>query len=313
MSSTKPRIRPIPREKRLKRLWTYDRLRFLTLTGSFLFLLSIPLLGYYLHFTFFQGYYQSLAIGHLWFVSPLEGLEALLLTRSLYGPLVVGILWPVLLALLLGRVFCSWVCPISFFFEIIEWIHRKVSMRTYIRWNRDRLPRQTLWVVLGGELFLALVLGKQLFAIFSPPALVGREMMMAVYFHTLSLEGIVLLMVLSTYFLSRRFYCRHLCPLGALLALLGAKRKLVIVNNREICGGCDICDMICPIGLRPSIGEAETVYCWNCGSCVDACRFGSLQFTWRTAGKHLHREEETIQPLVVREVRLCEEPEEHTS
>ena len=64
-------------------------------------------INFFLHNNFIQGWYQSLGIGSLWFVSPLEGLESLVITRSIYLPSIIGMAIPVTLAFLLGRVFCS--------------------------------------------------------------------------------------------------------------------------------------------------------------------------------------------------------------
>ena len=82
----------------------WARRRLFVLTGAFLLIAINPFLNYYLQIDFIQGWYQSLGIGSLWFVSPLEGLESLLITKSFYMPALVGMLIPVVLAFLLGRV-----------------------------------------------------------------------------------------------------------------------------------------------------------------------------------------------------------------
>lgn len=87
---------------------------------AFLLILVNPFLILHLRFTFIQGWYQSLGIGKLWIVSPLEGLESILVAKHLYPPLLVGMLIPVLVALLFGRVFCGWVCPIHFLSDLSD-------------------------------------------------------------------------------------------------------------------------------------------------------------------------------------------------
>lgn len=62
-----------PKPKRRFHNW-----RIIVLFGAFLVILINPFLNYYFHINFVQGWYQSLGIGKLWFVSPLEGLESIL-------------------------------------------------------------------------------------------------------------------------------------------------------------------------------------------------------------------------------------------
>lgn len=265
--------------------WSWGRRRFLVLTGAFLLLLLAPLLNFYYNFNFIQGWYQSFGIGDFWIVSPLEGLESLLVTREPFGPLLVGVVFPLLLAIVLGRVFCSWICPISFFAELLERL-KKLLLKGNSERSRWRMFRQMLWLTLGLELFLTLVLGAPLFVFLSPPGLVGRELMMLVFFRTLPIEGAIIIIVLLLNLFGKRFYCRYLCPLGAFLALLGARRKVRLKNIRQNCKGCRTCDHACPMGLSPSTGEGMTVYCWNCGTCIDNCPHGQLVFNVKKVEHH---------------------------
>jgi ferredoxin-type protein NapH len=248
-------------------------------TAALALLVAIPLLNKYATITFVQGWYQSLGIGDLWIVSPLEGLESILVTRSVHGPLLLGMLGPVLAAVLLGRVFCSWVCPINTLQEFSGWLRRNFGRQA---WKRDRwvLPRALLWYVLIAEVVTTLILGTPLWVFLSPPGLVGRELMTVIFFGTLAVEGVIILAVLGLDLITRHFYCRYLCPLGGLLGILGSKRQLRVAMDRDSCTACHRCDRTCPLGLLPSRGETHTATCWNCGRCIDACREGSLQFRW---------------------------------
>ncbi len=265
--------------------WNWSNKRFLVLTGAFGLLLLAPLLNYYYDINFIQGWYQSIGIGDFWIVSPLEGLESLLVTREPFGPLLVALFFPVLLALVLGRVFCSWICPITFLTELSERLKKLLSKKTATpeRWT---LFRQMLWFALGLELLLTLVLGAPIFVFMSPPGLIGRELMMLVFFRTLPLEGLIIILVLILNLTSKRFYCRYLCPLGAFLALLGIWRRVRVENIMQNCKGCRTCDRVCPMGLSPSVGEGMTVYCWNCGTCIDNCSYGQLKFNLKKAEQH---------------------------
>ncbi|MDY0190144.1 MAG: 4Fe-4S binding protein [Desulfuromonas sp.] len=257
--------------------WSFWRL--VIQTASFALLVITPLLNFYLEFDFIQGWYQSISIGDLWFVSPLEGLERILVTRDLYGPLVVGMVLPILVALLLGRVFCGWICPINYLSELSDRLRHSVTGKKEIR-DRWILPRWLLWWALVGELLVTMVVGAPVFVFLSPPGLVGRELMRVVFFHTIAVEALVVVAVLLMNLLTRRFYCRYFCPLGGLLSLLARRRHLQVVINPTSCKHCGRCDAACPLALEPQNGGGEYSQCLNCGACVDACPQESLTFLW---------------------------------
>lgn len=274
----------------------WNRYRLTVQALAFLLLIAAPLLQVYAGITFIQGWYQSISIGQLWFISPLEGLERLLVTKSLYGPLVVAMLIPVTLALLLGRVFCGWICPIHFLSDLSDRLRRLLTRK---RWLKDHwlLPKQLLWLVLAGELLATMVLGAPLFVFLSPPGLVGRELMLLITFHTVSVEIGIILGVLLLNLITRRFFCRYLCPLGGMLAFLGRKRRLRVAKQATACNSCGICSRSCPLGLDPQNGEAAGPYCWNCGACIAACPQQALHFEWRQGRVQLPPEALTSSPV----------------
>ena len=266
--------------KHAARKFSFSSIRLAILTGAFLLILINPLLNFYLHIDFIQGWYQSLGIGSLWFVSPLEGLESLLVTKSVYMPSLIGMVIPVLIAFMLGRVFCSWICPITFILELFDRLRLRISRKKYLR-DRLVLARQLLWYTLIAELVISMIIGAPIFVFMSPPGLVGREIMMWVFFGSLAIEGIIIIAVIVLELLTRRCYCRYFCPLGALLAFIGQKRKLRVRQDVGACTSCGKCDLVCPMGISPATGESVSPYCWNCGSCVDVCQDDALNFGWQ--------------------------------
>lgn len=94
--------------------------------------------------------------------------------------------------------------------------------RTY---DKLTIPKRTLWFALVGEILLSMTIAAPIFVFLSPPGLVGREIMMLVFFKRFPVEGVVVFAVLGLHLVTRRFFCRYLCPLGALLAFFGFKKK----------------------------------------------------------------------------------------
>jgi len=260
--------------------FTYTTIRLAVLFGAFLIILLNPFINYFLHNNFLQGWYQSIAVGSLWFVSPLEGLESLLISRDIFMPSIIGMAIPVTLAFLLGRVFCSWICPVTFFLELLDRLRKIIAGKQYLK-NKLIVAKKVLWFTLIGELLLSMIIGAPLFVFLSPPGLIGREVMILVFFRTFALEGLLLLLILLLELLTRRCFCRSFCPLGGLLACIGQKRKLQVVLSAEQCIDCGICSKACPMGLLPQQNEGRSPYCWNCGECVDRCTTDALSFQWK--------------------------------
>ena len=263
----------------------YTSIRLGVLLGAFLIILVNPFLNFYLHNNFIQGWYQSIGIGSLWFVSPLEGLESLLITKAVYMPSIIGMMIPLTVAFILGRVFCSWVCPVTFFLELFDRIRKFVSRKKWLQ-NRLVVAKRVLWFTLISELLLSMIIGAPLFVFLSPPGLVGREIMMLVFFRTFALEGILLLLILVLELVTRRFFCRSFCPLGALLAFVGQKRKLRVQVVPDNCIHCGTCTKTCPMGLVPELNEGCSAYCWNCAACIDNCPSQALLYRWSSDRYH---------------------------
>jgi len=261
--------------------------RYAFLTACFLTVVINPFLNYHYDINLVQGWFQSLGVGNLWVVSPLEGIESILTAKFFYMPSLVGMVIPVTLAFLMGRVFCSWMCPIEFLSLLTDKILGLIpKWGSKLKYRKDliRLSKRALWFTLVAELMVTMMVGYPMFVWWSPPGLVGRETMFYAFYKVITVEVWIVVIVLLLNLLTRRFFCRYLCPLGAVLALIGKRRQLVIKYDAAKCVGCKVCDTRCPMGIKPSVGESQTVYCWNCAECVDACPTDALKFVWRDSG-----------------------------
>ena len=258
--------------------------RYGFLTVCFIIVAGNPFLNFHWDINFIQGWFQSIGVGNLWVVSPLEGLESILTAKFFYMPSLVGMVVPVVVALLMGRVFCSWMCPIEFLSLLTDKVVGLFFKKFKYRKDLVSLPHKVLWFALVTELLLSMIIGYPMFVWWSPPGLVGREIMFYAFYKIISVEVWIVVVVLLLNLPTRRLFCRYLCPLGALLALLGKKRQLVVKFFPERCVHCGICDVYCPMAVNPSKGGSQTVYCWNCSECVDVCPRDALKFVWRDDG-----------------------------
>jgi polyferredoxin len=101
-----------------------------------------------------------------------------------------------------------------------------------------------------------------------------------------------------------RFWCRYICPLGALLGVCSRFTAFRVKNDAEVCTRCNLCAARCPSGSDPHLPtgwhRSECFYCWNCKNVcpVDAIRLDfetpSLRVTpGAPTGPHRKEAEET--------------------
>lgn len=210
------------------------------------------------------------------FVDPLAGLEVMLASRSATSSLLLGMGTVMCVALLLGRVFCGWLCPLGFLLEMHEqfqvWFSRRILRRR--RFRRQVVSRQTKYYVLAFVLIVSVTSGLPVFATFSPINLVILAPMLGMGW------GIGLIGVLCVAeFVFPRVFCRALCPLGGLYSLLGRfalLRVRIRPDGQQLM--CRQCSCDCPMGIsvmedyvaaeKPFINSGE---CTRCGTCADAC------------------------------------------
>ena len=90
---------------------------------------------------------------------------------------------------------------------------------------------------------------------------------------------------LATLFLNRirpRFWCRYLCPLGALLGLFSRFTLLRLEKYQEKCTNCNACTNACQGAASPIPGKAwESSECLMCFNCFDSCPEDALSFRLR--------------------------------
>ena len=242
-------------------------------------------------------------VGWLLELDPLIALATALAT----GVLFAGLLWSLLtvaLTLLFGRAFCGWVCPLGTLQQAVGWLAaRGRSTRARIDRNRPHRAQAVKYVLLvwllvaavgafggggdGGAWFASLQVG-----LLDPLSLVTRAVDLAVVpladvpvglvsldpRHVVGglLVGGVFVAVLVAAVRTPRFYCRFVCPLGALLGLL-SRVSLWRVGRTDPpdavrCTSCGRCDRDCEGACDPSgaIRWSECVVCLNClGGCED--------------------------------------------
>lgn len=178
--------------------------------------------------------------------------------------------------LFLKKGFCSWVCPFGLLSEYLAKIHGRIfdRMRSLPKWLD--YPLRSLKYLLLLFFIWAIFVGMDVLLlekfIYSPYNKVA-DIKMLTFFTQISevtLWTLVILILLSI--LIPFFWCRYLCPYGALLGIISWLSPLKIHRNKNTCIDCDKCTKICPARIK--VHKASAVFsdeCHACLECVDAC------------------------------------------
>ena len=238
-----------------------------------IFLILSPAMG----FTFFYGNFSSgLLFGQLHLTDPLSFLQVMFsspLDITLGFALSAIII--LFIYIILGRVYCSWVCPLG---AILEWINRIPYLPDIFRPTQDYNVKYEL---LGIFILLSIFSSIPFFIIISPMAAFERILMFGISISIFLILSIILLNV----FTGNNTWCNKICPLGAFYSLIGRWRLLHIDLDEKQCNECGVCINKCPYGenvIKNAIDNKNSdlihADCTNCGTCIDLCPQEALRF-----------------------------------
>ncbi len=236
----------------------------------------------------------------------------------------------ILMTVIFGRVFCGWVCPLGTINNMVGALRRKRGRPEQLPWYR--LKYYILICLLASSLFgmqlagvmdpLSLLIRSFSLSLFptvnygvrslfdaiynlNPPYLVTASELIYSFLKKSILSfqqpfylqsafvGGLFLLILGLNFKETRFWCRYLCPLGALLGLL-SRSSILRRSVSEGCTSCGACASACQGNADPDKQEgwkdSECLYCWNCD---DICPHNAVSFGFSgkkaTAGMDLGR------------------------
>ncbi len=237
-----------------------------------------------------RGNTWSAQIFGLSMTDPLAVLGSIFSSKSVSKTLLFGLMIPVIATILLGRVFCSWICPIGFILEMSEKL-RKILSLFKIRPRNVTFGRGNKYILLTAGLMTSFLISAPLLNELYPPALIGQEIQNETQFlfeqaennhfdfNLGGLTGISLFIfsiILLELIISKRLWCRYLCPGGALYSLLGRKRLIRVQRHAVKCTDCADCTKVCPMGLNP-MKDSTGIECDNCLACVSICSEDALK------------------------------------
>ena len=187
-------------------------------------------------------------------------------------------------SLLLKKAFCSWLCPVGAASEYLWKLGRKVFGRNLDvpRWL-DLPLRSLKYLLLAFFLFIVLTMTvDSLIGFLMSPFGIVADVKMLNFFRYLGTIGLAVVMVLvALSVVVQNFWCRYLCPYGALMGIISALSPVKIRRDAEACIDCGKCNKACPSHLPvDKLVQIRSLECTACMECVAVCPAeNALQFS----------------------------------
>lgn len=259
-----------------------------------------------------SDYYQQ--------VTALQFIPSLLKFLHVPALLAAGFVLVLVLTVLAGRVYCSWLCPLGFLQDVFAYFSRRFSPKkkrfkylkpiNYLRYPvlglvlllsftgimqavvvsdpfsiYGRIANHLLMpVVLGANNTIAWIMGK--FEVFSIKPYPYQGFDVAATLISLAFFCIIAWLAIK----KGRIYCNSYCPVGTLLGLFSRYSIAQIYLDRTKCQHCGICSADCKAGCIDFKNRiVDTSRCVGCFNCLTSCKDGGVGFGtgWK---KNLHIE-----------------------
>ena len=178
-------------------------------------------------------------------------------------------------SLLFRKSFCGWLCPIGTISEYL-WKFGRYIFRGNIRLPRwlDLPLRSLKYVLLGFFAYAVVMMSADAIAEFvaSPYGLLVDVRMLNFFRFPGSTTAVVIgVLVVASVFV-QNFWCRYLCPYGALMGLVALASPARITRRENACIDCAKCAKACPSALPvDKLIQIRSAECTGCLECVAAC------------------------------------------
>jgi polyferredoxin len=181
-----------------------------------------------------------------------------------------------ILGVVLKKSFCSWICPVGLMSESLWQLGNKIFKKNIRLWKWLDIPMRSLKYLLLLFFLYAIIWQMDVFSlkqfIYSPYNKVA-DIKMLTFFTDISefaLWTLIILVALSV--IIKNFWCRYLCPYGALLGFLSLFSPVKVTRNEENCTDCQKCTKVCPHLINVhTLDRVVSDECTGCALCVDSC------------------------------------------
>jgi len=193
------------------------------------------------------------------------------------------------LGVVFGRAICGFICPFGLIQEVLHKIpspkRRVAKSLTYVK-----------YVILAVFVLLIPALVTDTFGLGVPafceyicpagtleggiPLLLTHPELRAQLGGLFILKAVILVVTIAGCVVCCRFFCKVMCPLGAIYGLLNKVSLYRVRVDHENCVACGKCGDICPMDIDP-VAKPDSAECIRCGKCAAACPYKAISVGFR--------------------------------
>lgn len=211
-------------------------------------------------------------------IAGLMNLKAFLLTGQIPAlhPATLFLITAFLsMSLLLRKAFCSWLCPVGTLSEWLWKAGRSIFGRNFAlpRWLDIGL-RSLKYILMGLFVYVVAAMSVDGIRAFleSPYGMIADVKMLNLFRLMTRTTAIVLGVLMVASIFVQNFWCRYLCPYGALMGLAALASPLRIRRDEKLCIDCAKCAKACPSKLPVDVlVQIRSAECLGCMECVNVC------------------------------------------
>jgi len=251
-----------------------------------------------------------------------HALAHLQLIPAILGSSLFILLFLLVLTLLFGRIYCSTLCPMGVFQDVVSWLSKRIAKKKK-RYKYSKAKTILRWSVLiitfiaffaGFTLLLALVdpysaYGRVVVNVFKPVYLFGNNILESIFtsfgnysFYKVEVSIIdtpsfiiALVTLLVICFLAWKYgrtFCNTICPVGTILGFVSRFSFFKVRIDNHKCNGCGLCATKCKASCIDS--KTKTIdysRCVDCFNCLSSCKQNALSFAPRRTDSSVRRRE----------------------
>lgn len=225
----------------------------------------------------------------------------------------IGFIVVIILTLLLGRVYCSSICPLGTIQDVISRIAKKINRKKKFKYTKEfKVLRYTILVILILPIFIGNVFpmilldpysntGRIFAQIFNPILILlnnfaafALEKLNVYSLYPIEIKSVnlvavsfpILFLFLVGYLSYKRgrLYCNTICPVGTLLGLISKFTIFKLKIDKPTCEGCGVCATVCKSEcIDKTTKEIDFSRCVACYNCMKVCPSDSINYKLQSA------------------------------
>ncbi len=208
-----------------------------------------------------------------------------------FMPQLLIILAVIPVTIIMGRIFCGFVCSFGALGDFVWFISNKLHVKKIkVSEQADKVLKLVKYALLVFLVMFVWTLGAiTINADWNPWNIFGMYTSLSAWSSMtglLTIGGLLLAMIVAVSFFIERFFCRYLCPLGAVFGIVSKFRLLKIKKPTDACKSCKVCTNNCAMGIDMYKHDViKSGECIDCFQCIAPCPRQNAQVSF--AGKEM--------------------------